>query len=80
MKDPFINWNATLPGTARNLLKMMREAPNTFQYYHKPFLVITGGMDQAIDPDVGHELIKLSPSIDKELIYYENMWHDCIAE
>ncbi|CAD8131890.1 unnamed protein product [Paramecium pentaurelia] len=80
LKDPYINWNSTLPGTARVLLKMMRDAPNTFKNYKKPFLIISGGMDQIVDPDVGHELMKLSTSTDKELIYYENMWHDCIAE
>lgn len=58
----------------------MREAPNTFVNYKKPFLIISGGMDQIVDPDVGHELMRLSTSTDKEHIYYENMWHDCIAE
>ena len=80
MKDPYINWNSTLPGTGRVLLKMMREAPHSFQNYKKPFLIISGGMDQIVDPEVGHELIRLSTSNDKELIYYEDMWHDCIAE
>ncbi|CAD8046343.1 unnamed protein product [Paramecium sonneborni] len=80
INDPYINQNSTLPGTARVLLQMMREAPNSFKNFSKPFLIIAGGMDQIIDPDVGHELIKQSPSNDKELIYYENMWHDCIAE
>lgn len=45
MKDPFINWNAPLPGTGRNLIKMMRETPETFSTYTSPFLVISGGMD-----------------------------------
>lgn len=45
MKDPYINWNATLPGTGRTLIKMMREAPSTFTTYKSPFLVIAGGMD-----------------------------------
>lgn len=65
MKDPYINWNATLPGTGRNLIKMMRETPETFSTYTSPFLVIAGGMDQIVDPDIGHELMRLSPSLDK---------------
>ncbi|CAD8142583.1 unnamed protein product [Paramecium octaurelia] len=80
LKDPYINWNSTLPGTGRVLLKLLRETPSTFKNYKKSFLIISGGMDQIIDPDVGHELMKQSTSPDKEHIYYENMWHDCIAE
>ncbi|CAD8043971.1 unnamed protein product [Paramecium primaurelia] len=80
LKDPYCVQVAVLPGTGRVLVSTMRSLPQTFTQYKKPFLVISAGMDQIVDPDVGHELMKQSPSQDKQMIHYENMWHDCVQE
>jgi acylglycerol lipase len=41
-------------------------------------MVIQGGLDKLVNPDVAFELFSLSrtPIEDKEIIFYDNMWHD----
>ena len=41
-------------------------------------MVVQGGMDKVIDPQVAFDLFSKSktPENDKEILFYENMWHD----
>lgn len=39
-----------------------------------------GGVDKMVDPDVATDLMRDSPSLDKTMIYKENMWHNIILE
>ncbi|CAD8136565.1 unnamed protein product [Paramecium octaurelia] len=80
LKDPYCTLVAVLPGTGRTLVSTMRSLPQTFSSYKKPFLVITAGMDKVVDPNVGQELMKQSPSLDKQIIHCDQMWHNCVQE
>jgi len=39
-------------------------------------LVIQGGLDKLVDPELAYELERLSPSDDKTVLFYDDLWHD----
>jgi len=41
-----------------------------------PWLVIQGGLDKLVDPELAYELERLSPSDDKTVLFYDDLWHD----
>ena len=52
----------------------------TFKLYKAPFLVLQAGIDKLVDPFLGFDLMKESPSTDKEHIFYETSWHNMWGE
>ena len=80
LKDPANYTGKIRPGTIRNLLNQQEWCFANYEKLVTPFVVIHGGMDKLVDPDIGHDLLKRSPAQDKELFFYENMWHNVWAE
>jgi acylglycerol lipase len=33
-----------------------------YEKFNTPFIIIMGGIDKLVDPDLGHELMKRSPA------------------
>jgi acylglycerol lipase len=64
--------------TAHMLVNTMDKSPETFKDYNLPFMVVQGGLDKLVNPDVAFELFANSrtPVEDKEILFYPNMWHD----
>lgn len=60
------------------IVSTMEKSPKTFPSYKAPFMVVQGGLDKLVNPEVAFELYENSQtkSEDKEIIFYENMWHD----
>ncbi|KAL4449842.1 hypothetical protein ABPG74_008215 [Tetrahymena malaccensis] len=75
-KDPNTYANKMCAGTVKTIYTAMESSFKTFEQYNAPFLIIQGGLDKLVDPDVGYDLIERSPSQDKTHWYYEGMWHD----
>jgi len=74
--DPNTFTDKMCPSTIKMILTASDESNKTFEHYTSPFLVIQGGIDKLVDPDVGFDLMERSPSKDKTHLYFENMWHD----
>ena len=55
----------------------MDTSPETFKNYRCPFFVIQGGLDKVVHPMGAIELYQQSPlkEDDKEMLFYEHMWH-----
>lgn len=64
--------------TAHMLVDTMDKSPETFKDYKSPFLIVQGGLDKLVNPSVAFELFAQSrtPPEDKDILFYENMWHD----
>lgn len=58
------------------ILQAMEEGTKLMDKYEAPFIIVQGGIDKLVDPDVGHDLMRVSPSKDKTCLYYQNLWHD----
>ena len=60
------------------LVDTMDKSPSTFKDYKSPFMIVQGGLDKLVNPQVAFELFAQSRTAleDKEIIFYENMWHD----
>jgi acylglycerol lipase len=76
--DPCAFKERTHLSTAHMIVDTMDKSPDTFKYYKSPFLVIQGGLDKLVNPSVAFELFARSstPVEDKDILFYENMWHD----
>ena len=63
--------------TISTLLDAMQNSQYTFDQYSSPFMMIMGGRDKLIDPQVAFELFNKSktPEKDKDILFYEEMWH-----
>ncbi|EAS06200.2 alpha/beta hydrolase family protein (macronuclear) [Tetrahymena thermophila SB210] len=75
-KDPYSYIHKLSAGSIKTIYTAMEKSYETFGQYNAPFLVIQGGLDKCVDPDLAFDLMEKSPSKDKQIIYYEGMWHD----
>ncbi|EGR28729.1 hypothetical protein IMG5_169260 [Ichthyophthirius multifiliis] len=66
--------------TIQVIYEAINSSNKTFENYKCPFIVVQGGLDKLIDPDVGFDLVERSQSEDKQVLFYDNMWHDCWHE
>lgn len=78
--DPHMYQGRLVPGTIRTVLNASDEMEKTFKDFHAPFLILTAGTDKLVDPLLGFDLMKESPSVDKSHVFYENCWHNIWAE
>ena len=60
----------------------MRYGADKFSQYDLPFMIVQGGADKLISPQVAFELFQKSKTAleDKEILFYEHMLHDVWAE
>jgi acylglycerol lipase len=77
-KDPYSFKERAHLSTAHMLVETMDKSPDTFKDYNSPFMIVQGGLDKLVNPDVAFELFARSRTApeDKEILFYENMWHD----
>lgn len=75
MQDPYVYKGKVIPGSIRALLEGMEEIENEWNQFSLPFLLIQSGVDKIIDPFLGIDFEKESPSLDKTVIYWKDMWH-----
>lgn len=73
--DPLTYSDEMRPGTAATILSAMQESERMYEKLQCPWLIIQGGVDKLVDPDVAVELYKRSPSTDKEILFYEECWY-----
>lgn len=57
-------------GTVKTIYTAMEKSCASFEQYNAPFLIIQGGCDKLVDPDVGFDLMERSPSKDKTRILF----------
>ncbi|CAD8109352.1 unnamed protein product [Paramecium primaurelia] len=76
MKDPYTYSDELLPKTISTITVSMKECESMYGQLQTPWIVIQGGLDKLVDPDLAFTLQKESPSKDKTVLYYENLWHD----
>ncbi|EGR34424.1 monoglyceride lipase, putative [Ichthyophthirius multifiliis] len=62
-------------GTIKNIVEYMNYCQDYLKDFKVPFIVFQGGMDKLVDPQVGNILIQKCGSIDKEIIFKQEMWH-----
>ncbi len=76
--DPYVYKGRVNLATTAFLVSTMDASPQTFSQYKCPFLVIQGGCDKLVNPMVAFELFERSQTAekDKQIIFYQNMWHD----
>lgn len=77
-KDPHSFKERTHLSTVHMLVDTMDRSPDTFKDYNSPFMIVQGGLDRLVNPDVAFELFARSRTApeDKEILFYDNMWHD----
>ena len=65
-------------GTIVALKEFMGYSRETFPEYDRPFMVVHGGCDKIIDPQIAFDLYSMSktPEEEKEILFYERMFHD----
>jgi acylglycerol lipase len=61
-KDPYVYNGKIIPGTIRAILNMSAKCQRLYERLNTPFLVIMGGIDKMVHPDLGEELIRRSPA------------------
>lgn len=52
--------------TVNTLFEIMENAPRTFKDYDLPFMVVMGGKDKLIDPNVAFELYSQAKTAEKD--------------
>jgi acylglycerol lipase len=64
--------------TLVSLKDFLAYSRETFPTYDSPFMVVQGGCDKLIDPQVAFELYEqtATPEKDKEILFYDRMFHD----
>lgn len=77
-KDRLFNRSWHRLRTISSLGRWMLESEATFKDYEVPFLVVQGGRDKVIDPQVAFDLFAAAKTAesDKDILYYDDMWHD----
>lgn len=72
-KDPLFYKSRHRLRTISSLARWLAESGATFQDYEVPFLVVQGGRDKIIDPQVAFDLFTQSKTAesDKDILYYE---------
>ena len=78
--DPLTYSEGTRMGTMKAVLQAMESCPKTFKKFISPFVIVVGGKDKIIDISAGFDLIKDCDSTDKQLWYYQDMFHDAWNE
>ena len=70
--DPYAYKERIRTSTASFLLKIMDQSPDTFQHYRAPFMIVQGGLDKLVNPEVAFELFTKSKTgvEDKEILFY----------
>lgn len=76
VEDPCMYFGKMCGSTVKFILTAMDMSNATFEHFNTPFIVIQGGTDKLVDPDVGFELMEKAKTTDKTHIFYEQMWHD----
>ncbi|CAD8069120.1 unnamed protein product [Paramecium sonneborni] len=76
MKDPYTYQQELLPKTISTVTVSMKESESMYRQLNTPWIVIQGGIDKLVDPDLAQILERESPSQDKTVLFYENLWHD----
>ncbi|KRW98241.1 hypothetical protein PPERSA_05585 [Pseudocohnilembus persalinus] len=64
------------PSMANMIFQGMKEFEATHTNYKTPYLLVQGGIDKLVDPIQAEIMLQNTKSEDKQLIYYENAWHD----
>jgi len=62
--------------TLKTIIHTMDVAPETFDKFDVPFVVVQGGLDKLVNPMVAFDLYDKSITKDKQIWFYEEMWHD----
>jgi acylglycerol lipase len=62
--------------TARELINVTKRISASMNTFDAPFLVVHGKADRVTDPALSQALYDESPSKDKSIILYDDMWHD----
>lgn len=80
MEDPYVYKGKVIPGSIRALLEGMEEIETEWAKFTLPFLLIQSGTDKMVDPFLGIDFEKESPSKDKTVVYFKDMWHSIYNE
>jgi acylglycerol lipase len=62
--------------TARELINVTKRINASMNTFDASFLVVHGKADRVTDPALSQALYEESPSEDKSIILYDDMWHD----
>ncbi|KAL4469911.1 hypothetical protein ABPG72_006551 [Tetrahymena utriculariae] len=71
-KPPFTSLSSVIQG--------LYNTKETFEQFKCPFLCIMGDLEKIVDPFLGFDLEKKSPSQDKTVKYYQQVWHNIWQE
>eukprot|EP00340_Litonotus_pictus_P004847 CAMPEP_0170532956 /NCGR_PEP_ID=MMETSP0209-20121228/77461_1 /TAXON_ID=665100 ORGANISM="Litonotus pictus, Strain P1" /NCGR_SAMPLE_ID=MMETSP0209 /ASSEMBLY_ACC=CAM_ASM_000301 /LENGTH=273 /DNA_ID=CAMNT_0010829879 /DNA_START=121 /DNA_END=942 /DNA_ORIENTATION=+ len=79
-KDPLIfDYNATFR-TGDIIVCKMKEVQELFGKYEAPMVIVIPGVDKMVPAPKMYEFFEKSNSQNKEVHFYENMWHNVYAE
>ena len=76
LKDPYTYTEGTRLGTIKSVIQGMDDIDKTFTKFGVPFIIFVGGKDTIIDISASFELIEKCKIEDKQLWYYDNLYHD----
>ena len=79
-RNPYIYSGKMNVRTAVAMLDGLEEAESKLKLVKTPFIVFQGGADKAVSPEVTKKFVETCLSNDKELVIYEEMYHDIFHE
>ena len=80
MVEPFIYKGGIRMGTIKSLVNAMNFSSVNIEKFKVAFVMVQGGCDNLVDVECNIDLFERSPTTDKTLVFYENLWHDVAHE
>ena len=78
--DPLIFTDNLIPGAIRAVMNGIAEVSKLYKQFKAPFLCIASGVEKKADPFSPLDFEEQSPSLDKKVVYAEDMWHSVVYE
>ena len=78
--DPILDKTYIKLRTVSTMSKNMKQSQSEFHTYETPFVIIIPGCDKLVPPEIMLEFYEKSRSLDKQIMYYQDMWHATYVE